>query len=293
MQLSKHFGLEELTRSETARREGIPNAPEEAQVANLRTLCEQVLDPLRDAVGMAIKVNSGYRSVKLNQRIGGAANSQHVQGMAADIQAPGMRVLDLFKRVIELRLPFDQIIYEAQNARTKWVHVSHSGAGNRSEIRIAKFGANGKPIGYPIVAAAQALAMDEPLERGIAVLEHDYVEMDDAPAAKPRAPVKKRAGKAKTKVKAKAGAKAEAGARVNVQAKARKAKSGRKAAVRTKATAKKTAKAPANKLANLTARKAPTKATKGRKGAPRAHTTKETSVKGAARTTGRARARRR
>jgi hypothetical protein len=240
MKLSKHFGLDELTRSETARREGIPNAPAEAQVANLKTLCEQVLDPLRDAVGMAIKVNSGYRSLELNRRIGGAANSQHVQGMAADLQAPGMRVLDLFKRVIELRLPFDQIIYEAQNARAKWVHVSHSGAGNRGEIRIAKLDANGKPTGYPIVAAAEALAMDEPLERGIAVLEYDYVEMDDAPAAKPRAPVKQRAVKARAKVKAKAGARADSKAKVNVPAKARKAKSGRKAAVRRKATAKKT-----------------------------------------------------
>jgi hypothetical protein len=268
MQLSKHFGLEELTRSDTARREGIPNAPAEAQVANLKTLCEQVLDPLRDAVGMAVKVNSGYRSVELNRRIRGAANSQHVQGMAADIQAPGMRVLDLFKRVIELRLPFDQIIYEAQNERTKWVHVSHSGAGNRGEIRIAKFDANGKPIDYTIVTAAKALAMDEPLERGIGTIEYDYVEMDDAPAAKPRAPAKKRAVKARVKVKAKA--KAKAGAKANAQAMARKAT----AAVRTKASAKKTPKAPAGKLAKRTARRAPTKATKRRTGAPRARTTK-------------------
>jgi hypothetical protein len=206
--------------------------------------------------------------------------------MAVDIQAPGMRVLDLFKRVIELRLPFDQIIYEAQNARTKWVHLSHSGAGNRGEIRVAKFGANGKPIAYPSVAVAEALAMEEPLERGFAALELDYVEMDDAPAETLSAPTKKRAVKVKPKGKGREKGKA-------IKAEAPKAKAARKPAARKKPTVKKAAKAPARKVAKPKGREASKKAAKGRAGAARAPSAKKTSVKGTTRTAPRLKARHR
>ena len=68
----------------------------------------------REAVGMSIKVNSGYRGPALNKRLKGATKSQHLEGQAADIEAPGLAVLALFKKAIELRLPFDQIIYEVK-----------------------------------------------------------------------------------------------------------------------------------------------------------------------------------
>ena len=200
MNLSRFFTLDELTRSETAQREGIPNVPAEAEISNLEALCETILDPLRTAVGLPVKVNSGYRSPTLNRKIGGVPDSQHVDGMAADIQAPGMSVLDLFKRIIELRLPFDQLIYEAVNERTKWVHVSHNPAGNRGEIMAAKFGPDGRATAYPQLTEAQALAMDEPRTRGIGIVEMEYVEMDDAPVAKRRPPTKIVKG-AKAKVK--------------------------------------------------------------------------------------------
>src|SRR5262245_48763736 len=150
MQLSKFFSLAEMTRSDTAQREGIPNEPDEAVTNALRALCTAVLDPLRESTQVALSVTSGYRSPALNTRIGGAANSQHVEGKAADIQSGGMSVLDLFKAVIRLGLPFDQVIYEAKNKTTKWVHVSHSMPA-RGQILVAEFGDDGKARAYRAV----------------------------------------------------------------------------------------------------------------------------------------------
>jgi hypothetical protein len=234
--LSRFFSLAELTRSETARREGIRNDPGPAEVASLQALCTAVLDPLRESVGLPIRVSSGYRSPELNRRIRGAPDSQHVRGMAADLQASGVRVLDLFKRIVALGLPFDQVIYEAQDARTKWVHVSHDAARNRGEIRIAEFGANGRPVRYPLVTAAAALALQEPAlaARGRGAVEAlRHIEMDDAPSA--RAPVakKKSAKRAKRRpAQAPRRKRAGTGRRKPVAAAARKApvKSGKRRA---------------------------------------------------------------
>jgi hypothetical protein len=202
MELSRFFTLPEMTKSDTAVREGIPNQPDEAAIVHLRALCNKVLDPLREAIGQAIKVNSGYRGPALNRRIGGAAKSQHVAGKAADIQAQGMPVLELFKTIIRNGLPFDQLIYEAKSATAKWVHVSHNPGGNRGQIMVAEFGPDGRPRAYPQITARAALEMVEPTPRaGIGAPELEYIEMADeplelpevAPAAAPEKPAARRA----------------------------------------------------------------------------------------------------
>lgn len=43
------------------------------------------LESLRELVGLPIIITSGYRCAKHNKNIGGAADSYHVKGMAADI----------------------------------------------------------------------------------------------------------------------------------------------------------------------------------------------------------------
>ncbi len=200
-QFSRFFTLGELTRSDTAEREGIPNQPTAAEIECLRTLCVAILDPLREAIARPIKVNSGYRGPALNRRIGGAANSQHAQGKAADIQAPGMAVLALFQTVIRLGLPFDQLIYEAKNATAKWVHVSHNAGANRGEeIRVAEFDAGGRPLRYPQISRQQALALSEPVSRaGGEAIEPDYVEMGDEPRIRQRSRAPAAAGPTSTK----------------------------------------------------------------------------------------------
>ncbi len=165
MNLSRHFTLAEMSHSSTAVAERIPNLPGDAERAHLAALCTQVLDPLREAVGQAIRVTSGYRGPALNARIRGASTSQHLLGQAADIQTAALPVLELFKMVIRLGLPFDQVIFEAKNASTKWVHVSHNLAGNRGEIRVAEFDAGGRAVRYPQLSAEQALALVDRVTR--------------------------------------------------------------------------------------------------------------------------------
>jgi len=184
MDIARHFTLDELKHSNTAKTEGINNEPGPSEVEALRALCAAVLDPLRDKLGKSIVVNCAYRSPMLNKRVGGVANSQHLAGQAADIQAPGVPVVDLFKLIVQQGLPFDQVIYEAKNATSKWVHVSHVDGANRGEIRVAKFGPDGRPQSYPLIAKEAALAMSEPLTRG-STPALTYEEGEDEPVLAP------------------------------------------------------------------------------------------------------------
>ena len=119
----KYFTLQELTRSTTATLRGIDNAPKQEVVENLTRLVDHVLDPLREAWGKPIHVNSGYRCPALNKAVGGAAASQHMKGEAADITvgnpADNRR---LYHLLATLQLPVDQAINEHDFA---WIHVSY------------------------------------------------------------------------------------------------------------------------------------------------------------------------
>ncbi len=196
MNLSRFFTLDEMTLSSRGKAAGIANQPTQTEVESLRLLCTAVLDPLREAIGQPIKVNSGYRGPALNQFIGGVTKSQHLTGQAADIQCPSLSVLELFKTVIRLKLPFDQVIYEVQGT-SKWVHLSHDPVAARGEIRLAKFDANGKAT-YPLIAEQDALEMSEPTMRSGAMLAPTYVETADEPPedeAPKKTPAKKAAPK--------------------------------------------------------------------------------------------------
>ena len=130
--LSKNFALEEFTRSTTANREGISNQPGPAEVANISALVLNVLQPLRDAVGFPINITSGYRSPQLNAAIGGATNSQHLKGQAADLVSQDNAKLFNY---IMTNLPFDQLIWEAGNDdQPEWVHVSYKPSFNRKQV---------------------------------------------------------------------------------------------------------------------------------------------------------------
>ena len=132
MKLSNSFNLIEFTSSETASRRGIDNTPSIAVIENLRLLCENVLQPLRDKYGKSINITSGYRSPKLNKAIGGSSTSQHCFGQAADIQVDKkdyLKVWELLKT-----LPFDQIIWEfGTEGAADWIHVSFVQGKNRGQ----------------------------------------------------------------------------------------------------------------------------------------------------------------
>ena len=90
MQLSENFRLKEFVESQTADQQGIDNRPDWEAVINLRNLCREVLQPLRDYEGKPIHVNSGYRCPELNEAVHGVGDSQHLYGEAADLHVPNI-----------------------------------------------------------------------------------------------------------------------------------------------------------------------------------------------------------
>ena len=89
MQLSKHLSLAEVTRSDSAKRNGISNEPTAEHLENFKLLAEKVFEPIREHFKVPIHISSGYRSLALNKKIGGSLTSQHCSGEAIDIDMDG------------------------------------------------------------------------------------------------------------------------------------------------------------------------------------------------------------
>lgn len=128
----KHFTIKELSASPTAVARGIDNNPTEQVIAALTRLTDNVLDPLRQAYGFPIYVNSGYRCPALNRAVGGTSGSQHLRGEAADITTGcSENNARLYRLLRKLELPIDQAINEHDFA---WIHVSHRATNNRNQF---------------------------------------------------------------------------------------------------------------------------------------------------------------
>ena len=167
--LSPHFSELELTESATARKYGIDNRPTPEVGANLRTLCEQTLEPLREALGLPVVITSGYRRKELNDIISHHSNrSQLLKGQAADfyvgsLAEPGVssskfqvssaraRLVNAFKLIITCpEIDFDQLILYPN-----FIHVSYAEPRlNRHYIMTAE--GNGK---YNRLTHEEALAI--------------------------------------------------------------------------------------------------------------------------------------
>ena len=125
MKLSKYFTLEEFIRSNTADRMGIDNVPKDEKVIeNLRHLCFEILQPLRDYVGAPVHINSGYRCKELNVAVGGVKNSQHCRGEACDIRIASPKQGREWAAWIEDNCRFDQMLLERNKNGAVWLHVS-------------------------------------------------------------------------------------------------------------------------------------------------------------------------
>ena len=122
MNLSPHFTLEELTRSEVAARNGWDNNPNQEEIANLQRLA-YLLEKVKEAVGgKPVMINSGFRSKQVNDSVGSKDSSQHRIGCAADIRVPGMTPKQVVDACITASVLFDQIILEFD----AWTHISVS-----------------------------------------------------------------------------------------------------------------------------------------------------------------------
>ena len=137
MQLSRHFKLEEFTKSMTATRKGIKNEPGSGDIKNLENLCYEILEPTRAHFSKSVIVSSGYRSEELCEAIGSKKTSQHAKGQAVDFEIPGVPNIKI-AYWIQNNCDFDQLIleyYSPVDGSKGWVHVSYNEKGsNRKQV---------------------------------------------------------------------------------------------------------------------------------------------------------------
>ena len=121
MQLSPHFSLDELTRSDTAKRLDIRNEPNDVQIANLHTLAEGLEQVRTKLNSNPIWVTSGFRSMDLNRVIKSKDTSYHTYGLAADFTCPGYGdVHQVMRTLAKSSIEFDQLILE----HGAWIHIA-------------------------------------------------------------------------------------------------------------------------------------------------------------------------
>jgi len=125
MNLTPHFTLEEFTASAKATKLKLDNTPPPELIHRIIRTAE-MLERIREKLGVPINITSGYRCATLNRAVGGVANSDHTQGWAADIVAPAYG--PPFKIALALAplvdaLGIGQLILEGVKGK-QWVHVS-------------------------------------------------------------------------------------------------------------------------------------------------------------------------
>ena len=121
MNLSPHFTLYELTRTNT----GLYNGPTIDKIRALTVLCSTLLEPVRNRFG-PVSIHSGFRSEAVNAKIGGAKSSQHMRGEAADFHCPSATLEHVMRWiVVDSGLAYGQVILEGYTAgEPTWIHLS-------------------------------------------------------------------------------------------------------------------------------------------------------------------------
>ncbi len=130
-----------MIKSGTAARLNLDNTPNEEQIENLKALCENILEPLREYYeSRPIMVSSGFRSEKLSEAIGSSSRSQHCKGEAVDFEIPGFDNKQVAAH-IKNNFLYDQLIseyYEESVADSGWIHVSYKRDGSNRKQSLIK-----------------------------------------------------------------------------------------------------------------------------------------------------------
>ena len=100
----------------------LQDAPSMEVIRNLQYLCIHVLQPLRDTIGAPVYINSGYRSKKLNARVGGVPNSYHLRGLAADIHVDNEEHARVLLDILKKNPYVGKVLIERKNG-ARWIHV--------------------------------------------------------------------------------------------------------------------------------------------------------------------------
>ena len=143
MQLTENFTLEELTHSSVAQTHKIDNTPTPEHIANLQSLCKDILQPIRNAWKKPIAVTSGFRCKQVNDIVKGSKTSQHLNGEAVDIVTCNYsndKLFEKIKKMIEQgEITVGQLIWEKdlQN-KPLWIHISLPTKNKKNEILYLK-----------------------------------------------------------------------------------------------------------------------------------------------------------
>ena len=123
MTTKSYFTIAELCTSDTAKKYGINNSPDATVLSHLQQLIN-FLNPLREAWGSAIRVNSGYRCKKLNRFVGGSKTSSHMIGYGVDLIPTNGKMNEFKKFIVDYMKTrmFDQCIIE-KSGKTEWIHI--------------------------------------------------------------------------------------------------------------------------------------------------------------------------
>ena len=135
--LSEHFTLGELCKTSA---KGVDNTPSHAVVLNLKNLCENWLEPLREKSGGPVLINSGFRSEAVNKAIGGVKGSNHLTGCAVDIRVTGPEQAIRYACILldiadESKRDYDELLIERSPKGTYWLHFAVRPSGNRKKVR--------------------------------------------------------------------------------------------------------------------------------------------------------------
>lgn len=129
--MKNYFADKEFTRSDKAQQLGINNEPDALAWQRIHELRDYVLNPARAKLGKPIYITSGYRSPELNAAVGGAANSQHTTGEAADLTTKSRKLNQQLFAILAQMGNFDQLIWEKGG---EWVHVSFRYGSGRGQM---------------------------------------------------------------------------------------------------------------------------------------------------------------
>ena len=119
MKLSPNFTLQEMMATSHGKLQDMPTGE---VILNLTFLCARMLQPLRDTIGRPVYINSGYRSKRLNARVGGVPNSYHLRGLAADIHVDNDEHAKVLFDILRQNKWVDMLIME-RKGNSRWLHV--------------------------------------------------------------------------------------------------------------------------------------------------------------------------
>lgn len=131
--ITKNFQYWEFVASETAIKNGIKNIPNETEWQNIEFLVKEVVQPLRDKLGIPLTINSGFRCDKLNKLTGGSDTSFHRLGCAVDLDTHKIPLIDVLECAYNLP-KWSEII--AEYFPDGWVHIAYKKGDDRKMLKL-------------------------------------------------------------------------------------------------------------------------------------------------------------